>query len=154
MGKTSGFNINIKTKIKPKSEIIKRLGLNNNGKTMEFMRNEADRLMTPFIPGGASGQLAKNKTYPSANKIKYISPHAHYQHTGKRYISPKLGVSGILLRKYDIWWSPKGEKKIATNKKLKYHIPGTGDYWEKRMMQKRKDDLIRSTERFLKTGGE
>ena len=96
--------------------------------------------------------LRRNKTYPKNNEIKYTSPYAKYQYYGKMYISPKLGVSGILL-KSDRWWSPKGEKKTPTSKKLKNHTSGTGPKWDKLMLQRRKDDLVKDVENYIKSGG-
>ena len=148
----SGFNFNVKVKMNKTSKIIKDHGLDKNGKVTAHLRNTADRLMTPFVPGGAGGMLAKLKTYPNNYSIKYTSPYAHYQYTGKMYISPKLGVSGIPL-KNGKWWSPKGEKKLATNKKLKYHTSGTGDHWDKMMMQRRGKELAKDVENYIKTGG-
>ena len=97
--------------------------------------------------------LAKLKTYPNNHSIKYTSPYAKYQYYGKMYISPKLGVSGIVLKKYDRWWSPKREKKTPTNKKLKYHTSGTGPKWDKLMLQRRKNDLVKDVENYIKSGG-
>ena len=50
-------------------------------------------------------------------------------------------------------WAKKGEKKFYTNKKLKYHTPGTGAKWDKLMLQRRKNDLIKDTENYIKSGG-
>ena len=71
---------------------------------------------------------------------------------GKKYISPKLGVSGILLES-GRWWSPKGEKKISTNTNLKYHISGTGSKWHKIMLQRRGKELEDDIQNFIKNGG-
>ena len=68
------------------------------------------------------------------------------------YIRPRLGVSGILI-KSDRWWSPKGEKKTPTSKKLKNHTSGTGPKWDKLMLQRRKDDLVKDVENYIKNGG-
>lgn len=152
MAKLSGFNFNVKTRIKSANQILKDHGLENDGRVQKYLMTTADRFMMPFIPGGAGGMLAKKKTYPNNHSIKYISPYAHYMYMGKLYISPTLGVSGIPI-KNDVWWSPKGEKKIPTNKKLKYHTAGTGAKWDKLMMQRRKNDLIKDVENYIKTGG-
>lgn len=148
----SGFNFNVKVKMNKTSKIIKDHGLDKNGRVIAYLRNTADRLMMPFVPGGSDGMLAKLKTYPNNYSIKYTSPYAHYQYTGKMYISPKLGVSGIPL-KSGKWWSPKGEKKLVTNKKLKYHTSGTGDHWDKMMLQRRGKELAKDVENYIKTGG-
>lgn len=150
MANSSGFDI--KVEINSTNKILKDHGLNEDGRVVERLRNTADRLMMPFIPGGSGGQLAKLKTYPNNHSIKYTSPYAHYMFVGKMYISPKLGVSGIPI-KNDVWWSPKGEKKIPTSKNLKYHKSGTGAHWDKLMMQRRKDDLIKDVENYAKSGG-
>lgn len=147
---SSGFSV--KVKINKTSQILKDHGLNEDGRVQEFLTTTADRFMMPFIPGGAGGQLAKLKTYPNKHSIKYTSPYAHYMYMGKLYISPTLGVSGIPL-KSGRWWSPKGEKKIPTSKKLTYHTSGTGAKWDKLMMQRRKNDLVKDVEKYIKNGG-
>ena len=146
------MKINVKVKMNSVNKIIKDHGLDKDGRVVRRLRDTSDRLMMPFIPGGAGGQLAKLKTYPSNHEIKYTSPYAKYQYYGKMYISPKLGVSGILL-KSDRWWSPKGEKKTPTSKKLKNHTSGTGPKWDKLMLQRRKDDLVKDVENYIKNGG-
>ena len=146
------MKLNIKVKMNSVNKIIKDHGLDKDGRVVRRLRDTSDRLMMPFIPGGAGGQLAKLKTYPSNHEIKYTSPYAKYQYYGKMYISPKLGVSGILL-KSDRWWSPKGEKKTPTSKKLKNHTSGTGPKWDKLMLQRREDDLVKDVENYIKSGG-
>lgn len=86
--------------------------------------------------------MAKLKTYPSNHEIKYTSLYAHYQYTGK-----------LMLAKNGSSWAKKGEKKFYTNKKLKYHTSGTGSKWDKLMMQRRKKDLVKDTENYIKSGG-
>lgn len=147
----SGSGFNIKVKINSTNKILKDYGLEQDGRAIRFLRDEADRLMIPYIPM-QNGMLRRNKTYPNNHSIKYTSPYAKYQYYGKMYISPKLGVSGIALKSGRLW-SPKGEKKIATSKNLTYHTSGTGPKWDKLMMQRRKNDLIKDVENYIKTGG-
>ena len=40
----------------------------------------------------------------------------------------------------------------VTNKDLKYHTSGTGARWEQLMLQRRKNDLIRDVENYIKRG--
>ena len=67
----SGFTV--KVKMNKTSKIIKDHGLDKNGKVTRFLRDDADRLMNPFIPMD-NGMLRRNKTYPKNNEIKYTSP--------------------------------------------------------------------------------
>ena len=138
----SGFNFNVKVKMNKTSKIIKDHGLDEKGRVTRFLRDEADRLMAPFVPGGSGGMLAKLKTYPNNYSIKYTSPYAHYQYTGK-----------LMLAKNGSSWAKKGEKKHYTSKKLKYHTSGTGDHWDKMMMQRRGKELAKDVENYAKTGG-
>lgn len=146
----SGFKFNVKVKMNSTNKIIKDHGLDKDGRVTRYLRDTVDRLMNPFIPMD-NGMLRRKKTYPSNHEIKYTSPYAKYQYYGKMYISQKLGVSGIPL-KSGRWWSPKGEKKTPTTKKLKYHTSGTGAKWEKLMLQRRKNDLVKDVENYIKSG--
>ena len=92
--------------------------------------------------GGAGGMLAKQKNYPNNYSIKYISPHSHYQYTGK-----------LMLAKNGSSWAKKGEKKHYTNKKLKYHTSGTGDHWDKLMLQRHRNDLTKDVQNYINSGG-
>ena len=142
MAKSSGFTFNVKVKIKKANKIIKDHGLDTDGIVTRRLRDDADRLMAPFVPGGSGGELEKNKTYPNNHSIKYISPYAHYQYTGK-----------LMLTKNGSSWAKKGEKKHYTNKKLKYHTSGTGDHWDKLMLQRRKNSLIKDVQNYTNSGG-
>lgn len=142
MAKSSGFKFNVKVKLNSSNKIIKDHGLDSKGRVTKFLRDEADRLMNPFVPGGSGGELAKQKTYPSASTIKYTSPYSHYQYTGK-----------LMLAKNGSSWAKKGEKKYYTNKKLKYHTSGTGDHWEKRMLQRHRASLTKDVQNYVKSGG-
>lgn len=147
---SSGFNFDVTIKVNSVNKIINDHGLNKNGRVVQYTRDTADRLMNPFIPF-QNGMLRRLKTHPSPSEIKYVAPHSHYQYTGREYISPKLGVSGIPL-KSGRWWSPKGEKKVPSGKKLKYHKPGTGPEWDKLMMEKKGKELIQDVQNYVKRG--
>ena len=136
------MKLNVKVKMNYINKILKDHGLDKDGQVTKYLRDSADRLMTPFVPGGSGGELAKIKTYPSNHEIKYTSPFAHYQYLGK-----------LMLAKNGSSWAKKGEKKHYTNKKLKYHTSGTGAKWDKLMLQRHRNDLINDVENFIKSGG-
>lgn len=136
---SSGFSV--KVKINKTSQILKDHGLNEDGRVNRFMRDNADRLMNPFVPMD-NGMLRRNKAYPNNHSIKYNSPYAKYQYYGK-----------LMLTKSGSSWAKKGEKKFETGKKLKYHTSGTGAKWDKLMLQRRKNDLIKDVENYAKSGG-
>lgn len=137
----SGFNFNVKVKMNPANKIIKDHGLDKDGRVTRYLRDTVDRLMNPFIPMD-NGMLRRNKTYPSNHEIKYTSPYAHYQYTGKAMVAENGSA-----------WAKKGEKKHYSGKKLKYHTSGTGPKWEKLMLQRRKNDLVKDVKNYIKSGG-
>lgn len=136
---SSGFKV--KVKINSINKILKDHGLNQDGRAVKFLRDDADRLMNPYIPMD-NGMLRRNKTYPSNHEIKYISPYAKYQYYGK-----------LMLAKNGSSWAKKGEKKVATSRNLKYHTSGTGPKWDKLMLQRHKNDLVKDVENYIKSGG-
>ena len=136
---SSGFSV--KVKINKTSQILKDHGLNEDGRVVKFLRDDADRLMNSFIPMD-NGMLRRNKAYPNNHSIKYNSPYSKYQYYGK-----------LMLTKSGSSWAKKGEKKFETGKKLKYHTSGTGAKWDKLMLQRRKNDLIKDVENYIKSGG-
>lgn len=75
----------ITVKMKPANTIIKRLGLQENGKATKYLRDEVDRLSDPYVPM-RSGTLKNTKTHPSNHEIKYVMPYAHYMYMGKKAV--------------------------------------------------------------------
>lgn len=137
----SGSGFTVKVKINSTNKILKDYGLDQDGRVVKFLRDDADRLMNPYIPMD-NGILRRNKTYPSNHEIKYISPYAKYPYYGK-----------LMLAKNGSSWAKKGEKKVETSRNLKYHTSGTGPKWDKLMMQRKKNDLVKDVENYIKTGG-
>ena len=89
-----------------------------------------------------TSMLKNNKRYPNNHSIKYVSPYAKYQYYGK-----------LMLAKNGSSWAKLGETKVKTNKDLKYRSSGRGAKWDKLMLQRRKNDLVRDVTNYIKQGG-
>ena len=135
------MKLDVKVKMNSVNKILKDHGLNKDGRVTRYLRDDADRLMNSFVPMD-NGMLRRNKTYPKNNEIMYTSPYAKYQYYGK-----------LMLAKNGSAWAKLGEKKVKTSKHLKYHTSGTGAKWDKLMLQRRKNDLIKDVENYIKNGG-
>jgi len=122
-------------------KLYKNIGLDKSGKVTRYLRDTVDRLSNPFIPF-QSGGLRRLKTYPNTYSIKYTSPDARYHYNGE-----------LMLTKSGSSWAKKGEKKYRTGKKMRYHTSGTGPKWDKLMMQRRRNDVIRDVQNFINRGG-
>lgn len=102
---SSGFKIRVK--MNAPAQIIKKHGLEKDGRVVEFLRNEIERFCDPYIPFGmGSGAHMKSlKQYPSNHEIKYIAPYAHYHYKGKKAIGPS---------------NPKGVRRKISNEDMNY----------------------------------
>ena len=53
----------------------------------------------------------------------------------------------------DIWTARKGIKKELTNVDLVHHKPGTGPYWDKKMVSAEIDDIVKEIQELTRRGG-
>lgn len=112
-------------RIKPVNTIKIRLGINPDGKVQKFLVNAAYKRMDKYVPySGATKRyhLRENVTLTS-NSITYEMPYAHAQYVG-----------------------------YTTGEIKNYTTPGTGTYWDKKMMSAEKADLVKDVQKFVDGG--
>ena len=132
------MEIDVKINLKTANQIMESHGLDDYGRVTKFARDTADRFMDPYIPF-ESGPLKNNKSYPNNFSVKYNQPYSHYHYKGKKAI----GAS-----------KPKGVKRTISSEDIKYSgAPKRGPEWDKRMMNDRKQDLIKDVQDFIDSGG-
>ena len=102
-------------KMQPTSVIKARLGLEPNGRVQSFFTSECAKAMDKFIPKD-EGNLRLIKDIQS-DKIVYESPYARYQYYGMR--------------------------DDGTHVVKNYTTPGTGPYWDKRMLSAKGQDIVK-----------
>lgn len=137
MGNNSGFNVIVK--MNSEKQIQNRLQINDEGRAVEFLRDDVYRLYQPYVPR-EHGDLYCLVSFPNKRTIRHNSPYSHYHYKGILYLA-KNGSS----------WAKKGEKKYPTGTKLKYSIGGPE--WDKRMMNNRRSEVEKDLENFIKNGG-
>lgn len=113
-------------KLKPTSEIIVQLGLNPNGKTQRFLQETCYKKMDKYVPL-RDGDLRTVVDLSDPQYIVYEMPYAEYQYYGVR--------------------------KDGTRAVKNYTTPGTGTYWDKRMVSAEIQDVIKEVETYMKRGG-
>lgn len=127
----------VKLTLKSSNSIARRLGIDNDGAATEHLRDLVERYSDPYIPM-LSGMLKNNKVHPNNHSIKYVSSHAHYIYKGKKAVGPS---------------HPAGVKRKISNEDLKFSgAPKRGAEWDKRMMNDRKMDIVKSMQNFIKKG--
>ena len=112
-------------KIQPTSVIKANLGIELNGKVQKFFTNTCYRYMDKYVPKD-NGILRENVTIDS-NSITYEQEYASYQYYG--------------------------ERKDGSHKVTNYTTPGTGPYWDKRMVSAEIQDVVAEVQNYVNKGG-
>lgn len=139
----------MQVKMNPTSTIKARLGLQAGGKVQKYFTQNCYKHMEKFVPK-QSGILRTNVEIGD-DYITYKSPYAHYQYHGVLYVDKKTGKGAFYSENYG-YWSRPNTTKVASNRSLNYHTPGTGSYWDKRMWSAEKDNVISETQKFFDRG--
>ena len=112
-------------KMQPTSKIISRLGIEPNGKVQKFYTNTCYKYMDKYVPMDEGNLRTVVDIQP--NSITYESPYAKYQYYGIR--------------------------KDGTHKVVNYTTPGTGTYWDKRMVSAEMQDVVKEVQDYINRGG-
>ena len=110
-------------KMKPTSVIKANLGIEHNGRVQKFFTNTCYRYMDKYVPKD-NGVLRENVAIDS-NSITYEQQYAHTQYIGE--------VNGGQV--------------------VNYTTPGTGPYWDKRMVSAEMQDVVAEVQNYVNKGG-
>ena len=127
-------------KMKPVGVIKARLGIDPNGPVQRFFTHTCRLKMDEFVPYGTSEYHLKENVEEGIDYVKYKSPYAHYQYRGILYVDPETGSS----------WARKDATKVPTSKPLTYHTPGTGPYWDRRMVSLKMGEVIQEVQDYIR----
>lgn len=108
-------------KLKPTSEIKARLGIDPNGRVQKFFTNTCYKHMDKYVPKD-EGNLRTIVDIQS-NTITYEMPYAKYQYYGIR---------------------SDGTRPVQN-----YTTPGTGSYWDKRMVSAEMQDVVKEVQNYV-----
>lgn len=106
-------------------KIKRRLKIDNNGAAQSFLTERCYSHMDKYVPMD-KGNL---RTIVDINRhsITYESPYASYQYYGKR----------------------SDGSHVVKN----YTTPGTGPYWDKRMISAEMNQIVKEVQDFVNRGG-
>lgn len=112
-------------KMKPTSVIKVNLGIQKDGPIQAFFTQTCYKHMDKYVPND-EGNLRLNVSLTN-NTITYESPYAHYQYIGMR--------------------------EDGTHVVKNYTTPGTGPYWDKRMISAEMQDVVEEVQKYINRGG-
>jgi len=110
-------------------QIARRLGIEKGGRANAYLTNLCYKKMDRFVPMSANdsrGNL-RNIVELTNKSITYQTPYASYQYYGQR--------------------------KDGTHVVKNYTTPGTGPYWDKKMLSVEKQDIIDKMNNYIKGHG-
>lgn len=111
-------------KMQPVSVIKANLGIEPNGRVQKFFQNTCYKHMDKYVPADQY-DLRTNVDLSNPKQIVYESPYAHAQYIGI--------VNGSEVKNYT--------------------TPGTGPYWDKKMVSAEMQDVIKEVQNYVNRGG-
>lgn len=108
-------------KLNPTSQIKARLGIEPNGRVQQFFTNTCYRYMDKYVPMDKGNLRTIVDIQP--NSITYEMPYARYQYYGIR--------------------------EDGTHEVKNYTTPGTGTYWDRRMVSAEMNDLLEEVQDYI-----
>lgn len=108
-------------KLNPTSQIKARLGIEPNGRVQKYFTKRCADYMDKYVPMD-KGDLRTIIDIQS-NSITYEMPYARYQYYGVR--------------------------EDGTHEVKNYTTPGTGTYWDKRMVSAEMNDLVEEVQDYI-----
>lgn len=108
-------------KLKPIGQIKASLGIEPNGRVQKYFTNTCYRYMDKYVPMD-EGNLRTNVDI-QADSITYESPYASYQY--------------------------RGEREDGSHKVKNYTTPGTGTYWDRKMVSAEMQDVVDEVQKYV-----
>lgn len=108
-------------KLKPTSEIKARLGIEPNGRVQKFFTNTCYKHMDKYVP--RRDDNLRTIVDIQDDSITYESNYARYQYYGVR--------------------------EDGTHRVQNYTTPGTGTYWDKRMVSAEIQDVVKEVQDYI-----
>lgn len=113
-------------KMQPTSVIKAHLGIEPNGRVQKFFQNTCYKHMDKYVPMSdleSAGDLRTIVDLSNPTQIVYESPYAKYQY--------------------------KGMREDGTHVVKNYTTPGTGPYWDKRMVSAEMQDVVKEVQNYV-----
>ena len=107
--------------IEPTSKIKAKLGIEPNGRVQKFFTNTCYKRMDKYVPQDKGNLRTIVDIQPST--ITYEQEYARYQYYG--------------------------EREDGTHKVHNYSTPGTGTYWDKRMVSAEMKDVVKEVQNYI-----
>lgn len=129
---------------KPLQTIYKELGLEKQGKVQQFLGKTVADNLKKYVSFKSGVQEASVKPINNGKQVIINVPYARFQAEGKVMVGEHSKRP----------WALKGERKVVTNKNLKYHSDKLrGAHPFERMKADKKDSILFQTAKYARRVG-
>lgn len=140
----------VKIDVSDAATMLKNHGLNPGGRVQEFFTSEIMRKADPYVPFSAGALRDSARISEDKCAIIYDTPYARYHWFGNLMVDPVTGKGAFYSPTYGFWSRP-GVNKEKTDRDLNYNgAPLRGSRWVKWCWINEKDNIIKSTEAFMR----
>lgn len=128
-------------KMKSLQTIYKSLGIENKGKVQLFLGTTVANNLKKYVSFKSGVQEGATRTIENGEKVIIDVPYARFQAGGKVMIGIRSGSP----------WARRGERKIVTDRNLKYHnSPLRGAHPFERMKADKRDSILLQTAKYAR----
>jgi len=121
--------------------ILSELGLEEQGRVQQFLGKTVADNLKKYVSFETGVQEKSTRSIKGGTQVEIGVPYAQFQAGGKVMI-------GIESRRA---WAKRGERKVVTNKTLKYHNGGLrGAHPFERMKADKRESILNSTANYAR----
>lgn len=140
----------VKVDIPAADQLIRRLGLHEDGDVQKFHTANVNRRIGRYMPHLTGSLETKLKHIRSNTEIEVLGPYANYQYHGKVMVNAKTGngpayIPGVGLR------YKKGTILKVTDRKLEYtktYNQKAGPFWDRALVAAEGDALTAELQEY------
>lgn len=141
----------VKIDVSDAATMLKNHGLNPDGRVQEFFTSKIMRKAGPYVPFSAGALRDSARISEDKCAIIYDTPYARYHWFGNLMVDPVTGKGAFYSPTYGFWSRPGVNNKKKTDRDLNYNgAPLRGPRWVERCWINEKDNIIKSTEAFMR----
>lgn len=133
--------MSVTLKMKPIQTIYKSLGLEEQGKVQQFLGKTVADNLKKYVSFKSGVQEASTYPINGGKQVVINVPYARFQAEGKVMIGVKTKRP----------WAKRGERKVVTNRSLKYHNSRLrGAHPFERMKADKRDRILNQTANYAR----
>ena len=144
--------MNVKVDIPSADQLIRRLGLDEDGDVQRFHTANINRRIGKYMPHLTGALETKLKHIRSNTEIEVLGPYAGYQYHGKVMVNEKTGKGPALIPGVGLRYK-KGTILKVTDRPLEYtktHNEQAGAYWDRALVAAEGDAITADLEEYIK----